>query len=282
MLLPLNDGSWKDHERGDRVVHQIDFQVVAYALVTSKFGCWTLKARRLLAPDDKQGVGPVFSLGPHEVTGYVGHPQLIVLLKDDLIWVEALNLDGTTRNDGYRFALVSSVGNHKIKIRRFDQRREVFAKQESDFNVNSEWIRIGNQGRESDRLKFTAMVKGTLSLPPQTRLRLPPPPETPQDPRDYVRKSVGLSISTISGRATTVGRFENSTKYPDSFLYHLRKIQSGEQHAVGFQSILTYWGLPDLRISGSELGEVRAYFLDGKPTDEDFQPLRTLISYSRS
>ena len=279
MLLPLNDGSWKEHESGDRVVHQIDFRTTSYAVVTSRFRGYTLKARRLLSPGDRQGIGPVFTLGSHEVTGYIGHPQLEVLTAGDLIWIEALNLDGSIRNDGYRFAEVSSTSNVTTNIRRFDQRRGTFAKQESVLDARSGWVRLGNRGREADKLRFAAVVQGKLSLPTQSRLRPPPPPEVSRDPRDFVRESLGFGVSPTTGHVATVGRFENSTKYADSFLYHLRKIQSGEQHASGFQSILTYWGPPDSRIPGSELGEVKAYFLDGKPTDENFQPLRSQLTH---
>jgi hypothetical protein len=281
MLLPCNDAEWREVAKGDRLVCQRthDQRSRYYAIVTSRGLASVARGKILADQHAEEGMGKVRPLPQSQVLGFIGHPMVEQLWVDDFIWINDLNNDGSSRNDGRRFAVVTSVCKQAIaEIRRFNQHTKSWSKSPTTLQ-SDRWMRLGNANNTADQIMFQKLVAGEMPLPKFVeRLQMPAPPPfiPPEDPRAYSWEVMATVASLRDGKSRTLSRFEYSTKYAQGFLYHLKKIRSGEEHALGCQAKLTYYGPPHPDIPGSEIGEVVICFDEGKPVDDDAHGLTAI------
>ena len=280
MLLPRNDGSWKPHETGDRIVCQPTHDPSSryYAIVSHARGWSSLEARLLEDRFGSDGYGALRIIGQNEVLGYVGHPFEWRYWAGDVVYIKERNRDGSVRKDGRRFAHIVSVDKQCwAVIQRFDQKTQKWAKAKSKIECGN-WMRLGNVNVAAERDYCSRLMSDAIECPDFPDRPVPPaPPPKPNDPRHYTRQAFAQLLSVPDGRLMAMQRFEHSTPYPDQFLRNLSNVQSGKCGGPGWQSVLVYYGPPDSRIPGSDSGDVLMVFDQGTaclPLQVSYRPGR--------
>lgn len=274
MFLPLAGGGWKAHEVGDRIVYRSGQETISHAIVVGQYRWQVLMARRVQSGLPDLEMDKILYLSEFEVLGFVDHPLIDRPRASDLI------VFGTPLK--LKFAVVSSISRYETMVSRYVKSKRAFASATSPLDRTSPYSIVGTSLITSDLALFSDFAEGKriflgkMQATPPCRPNSAPLPEvqlSPDDPRLFSIEEFGIVVDLPHLQAITIARFQYSTPYLDAFLYHLECVRSGKRYAQGYQTVLTYWGPPDLRVPGSETGEVRAYFFHGVPTDENFLSL---------